>query len=183
MTPPVDETAALTSDDPIGADRPRSRAEEIKRRRAERQAGGGPVLKVVLPEGEFRVHYGRVNLNQIKAAAKNTTNGTAAAIKLLVAACKQVDMYDFDKDEWFSAAEETDKPQVPVCFDSRLVQAAALEPATITPRDILIAVYEANDVAIVSHGKRLSDWSTGADLDELDVEEVEDLAGEAGAET
>lgn len=146
----------------------------------ERHESRNQTLDLPIPEwgGDVVVRYGRLAPKALQAAAKRK-GARASNAELLVAACREVLIRDDESGELVPAREADGQPG-PIRFDGRLADLFAIQADT--QRDVVIRMY-ADDIAVGAHAKRVFDWQTGADLDDVEVEEVEDDAGEADAAT
>ena len=177
LTPPEVADAA----DQIGdATRGRSHADLIRERRARRQQQGPPEKALMLPEGEIVVVYNRATMKAVRAAA-NSKGALASNVRLLVDACKRIELRDPETGEQWPAAQDTDRPDDPVRFDPRLADLLGLDGKD--PASILLQAFEGNDRAVTSHAMRLDRWSSGEDLDAEDLQEDDELLGGASAAT
>lgn len=176
----ADELDPDSARDVAPASRGRSRADELRAGRAERKRTGPKPLELVVPGGDAVIIYKPLHLSQIRRAA-GRGSGLMASTDLLIAACKRIDLRDPETGERWPAAEDTDRPADPVRFDGRLAELLGLDGDT--PADILLALFEHSDRAIVGQARRLDAWSGGEDLDAAPPEELEERLGEADAAT
>lgn len=137
-------------------------------------------LDLAIPQwdGDVVVRYGRLPKKSIIDAGRRKGNASLSNAKLLVDACQEV--FVRDDDGRLRPAREADGGPGPIRFDGRLADLFGIRADT--PADVVLRMY-ADDIAVGAHAKRLYDWQTGADLDELEPEEVDELAGEADAAT
>jgi hypothetical protein len=154
---------------------PRSLVDTIRAR----HEGKSPTLDLPIPrwEGDVIVRFKRIPVKAIQASTRRKAAAAMNAV-LLAAACEEVFLVDDDGS--LRPAREGDGLPAAIRFDGRLADLFQL--SADTPEQIVIAMY-ADDVALGAHAKRVFDWQTGVDLEDLTMEEVDGLAGEADAAT
>jgi hypothetical protein len=130
-------------------------------------------------EGDVVVRFKVLPTRELLRVTRGKKTPLAANADLLVAACEEVFFVD-DTDGTLRPVRLEDNGPGPVRFDGRLADIVGLTGDT--PRDFVIRLY-AEDTALHGHAQALMAWMTGKDLDEVAVEEVDDLAGEAEAAT
>lgn len=178
----------LTDDDgaeraavPAAADAlaPSARSVVDKIRKAHEQRD--PTLDLSIPEwdGNVVVRFRRLPKSALTAAGR-AKKAEASNARVLAAACQEVFIRDPDTGT-LTPAREADGVEGAIRFDGRLADMFQLHGET--PLEIARAMY-ADDVALGAHAKRLIDWQTGANLDELPDEDLDELAsGEVSAAT
>jgi hypothetical protein len=161
--------------EPLAAGGVRSLIDELRDKNARRQE---PTFDRAIPnewKGRVVVRYGRVTRKVLVHAGRAGNNGD---VDLLIAACREV--FVRDADGHLSPVREADGLPAPVRFDGRLADLFELKASD--QRHIVKAMFK-DAVAITAAAKAVIDWQTGANLDELSDEEVEELVGEEDAAT
>jgi len=128
-------------------------------------------------EGDVIVQCDEASPKAIQAQARKTP--VLGFADLLASCCREILLIDPTTGRKFPAREDINS-STPVKFDSRLADMFGI--AGGDPTQIVMQIF-GSDTAIIGAGTRLLNWSTGADLDTADSEEVEELAGEPHAAT
>lgn len=150
----------------------RSTIDRIRQRHARRVQH----IDLAIPDwdGDVVVRFGRVPKKVLIAAGKRKGNVTRTNAQILANSCAEVFVRNEAGD--LEPASNADEGAGPVRFDGRLAELFSLGADAVEPADIVVRMY-GDDVAIGAHVKRVIDWQTGADLDELSPEEVEEETG------
>lgn len=161
---------------PVSAGPGESIADRIRRR----HLSGVRTKDLAVPrfEGDIVIRYKVLPSRTLLQITRGKKTPLASNADLLVAACQEV--FFLDDDGTLVPVSDEDHGTGPVRFDGRLADIVGLQAEQ--PRDVVIRLF-AEDAAIGGTADRLVKWMTGQDLDDVPVEEVDDLAGEAQAAT
>lgn len=167
--------------DPVDTRPVSSVGESLADRIRRRHLGKTRTKDLAVPrwEGDIVVRFKVLPTSEVVRVGKGKKTPLVCNADLLVAACKEVFLLD-EEDGTLHPMSEADGGAGPVRFDGRLADIMGLKGDT--PRAIAIQLY-AEDTALHGHASALMAWMTGQDLDVLEVEEIEDTAGEVLAAT
>jgi len=150
----------------------------------ERHAHANPHIDLSIPRwgGDIVARMDRIPARALKQVGHRRSTPLTANAGLLAAACREILIRDEHGD--LHPASEADGQPGTVRFDGRLADMFGLGDAG-SPGEIVLRMYGDN-VAVHAHAKKVYDWQTGADLDEMpdeDVDDEVDRLGEAPAAT